>query len=148
MKRYLGIAISLVLLAVTVAYLVRRPSPAQKVKGQEGAVALLEERWLTLFVDADYTLIALKHGIAPEIARDVIADYEKASWDGSTLEILEAASNPGQERNKTAEVLFPEASNTEQIVAAIAQKYQVSTAIVAGILFDYRLLTESSSDSE
>lgn len=90
------------------------------------------ERLQTMLEDEEYTLLAFKHGIAADAVKGILADYDVAFLGITDL----------LEPDKVPPLIFPEATNTSEVITAISKKYDVPSPTVASLLIDRKLMQE------
>lgn len=105
----------------------RNPNPHERLQ---------MERSQTMLEDEEYTLLAIKHGIRAETVKNILADYDSAFWGITDL----------LEPEKAPQLIFPEATNTSEVVTAISKKYDVPSPAVASLLIDRKLMQERSDE--
>ncbi len=90
----------------------------------------------SMLEDQEYTLLAIKYGVPIETAKSIFTDYDLALWGVNLLE-------PEKE-----DLVFPEATNTSEVITAISNKYGIPSATVASLLIDKKFLEERDGEPE
>ena len=81
-----------------------------------------------MLADREHTLLAVKYGLQPTTAKDIIVDYDLALYGVSTLDF------------DRQDAVFPEATSTAEIITSLSSKYDVSAATIASLLVAHEIM--------
>lgn len=137
MKRPLVIGlIAIAALFIFVRYQAQLPQNNSTQNNPNPHEQFQSERFQTMLEDEEHTLLAIKHGVRIDTVKGILADYDSAFWGITDL----------HEPEKTPQLIFPEATNTSEVIVAISNKYAVPAPAVASLLIDRKLMQERSDE--
>ena len=96
----------------------------------------LTARQNVMLADGEYTLLAIKYGLEPATAKDILVDYDSVLYGVGALD------------SAREDVVFPEATNTAEVVTALSNKYKIPSATIASLLIDREAMQLPESEPE
>ena len=137
MKRPLVIGLTAVAaLFIFVRYQAQLPQNNSTQNNPNPQEQFQTKRFEVMLEDREYALLATKYGVPRETTKSIFADYDLSLWGVSSHDLEKRGP------------IFPEATNTSEVITALSNKYGIPSATVASLLIDKTLLEERDSAPE